>query len=172
MPEPLEKRYWDATVFLAWIKDEANRADVCEAIIGDARDGRCVIYTSMITLAEVTKTRRGPVQVGRDVEERIAQFFQNDYIKLIPVDQVIGTRARRLIWDFPFLGPRDAIHLATALQIGADALEHYDDDDFGRVSRLVSEQQLQGFPPVRHPHWTGQLTLQETPPSDPPPESN
>ena len=161
MPDPL-KRYWDSTSFLAWIKGEVNRADTCESIIQDAREGRCLIYSSTITLTEVTKTRRGSVQVGNDVEERITQFFQNDYIVLIPVSHAIATRARRLIWDFPFLGPRDAIHLATAMEAGVSVVEHYDDDDFGRVARQVAEQQLPGFPEIRHPKWIGQLVLPES----------
>jgi predicted nucleic acid-binding protein len=120
----------------------------------------------MITLAEVTKTRRGPVAVSEDVEPKITSFFMNEYVRLIPVDHVIGTRARRLIWDSPFLGPRDAIHIATALQVQADAIEHYD-NDFARVAREVAEQQTAGFPPIREPQWTGQPTLPGTEPTPP-----
>lgn len=158
MPEAL-KRYWDSTVFLALIKNEANRADTCEAIVNDAREGRCLLYTSVITLVEVIKTKRGQVQVGKDVEDQIARFFQNDFIRLIPVSHAIGTRARRLIWDFPFLGTRDALHLATALETGIDVLEHYDDDDFGKVAKRVAEEKLPGFPEIRHPKWIGQTEL-------------
>lgn len=53
-----------------------------------------------------------------------------------------------MIWDFPFLGPRDAIHIATALQVQADAIEHYD-NDFARVAKEVSERQTAGLPACR-----------------------
>lgn len=177
MPEPPLKRYWDSTVFLALIKNEENRADTCEAIVNDARNGRCVIYTSTMTLAEVIKTKRGPAQVGEEVERQITQFFQNDFIKLVPVSHAIGTRARRLIWDFSFLGTRDAIHLATALEMTINVLEHYDDDDFGRVAKRVTEERLPDFPEIRHPKWMGQPELPGVQPAAPspspdPPPSN
>jgi hypothetical protein len=75
MPEASEKRYWDSSVFLALIKDEQGRADTCEHIINDARAGRVAIYTSMITLTEVVKRRRGPVEADRGIEDVIAAFF-------------------------------------------------------------------------------------------------
>ena len=68
---------------MAWIKGEEGRADTCDRIISDAQNGLCVIYTSMITLAEVTKSRKGPMQVEKEVEQRISNFFKNDYIKLL-----------------------------------------------------------------------------------------
>lgn len=165
MTDAPTKRYWDSSVFLAWIKGEQGRADTVDKIIADAQNGLSVIYTSMVTLAEVTKPRRGPIQVGTEIEEKIAAFFKNDYIKLIPVDYLIGTKARRLIWDFPFLGPRDAIHIATAVHIGTEAIEHYDGGDFGRVAKRVAEQNLPGFPPIREPEWKGQEALFQEPPT-------
>ncbi len=110
-------------------------------------------------LVEVIKTKRGQAQVGKDVEEQITRFFQNDFIRLIPVSHAIGTRARRLIWDFAFLGTRDALHLATALEVSIEVLEHYDADDFGRVAKRVAEEKLPGFPEIRFPKWVGQPDL-------------
>lgn len=46
-----------------------GRADTVDKIIVDAQNGLCAIYTSMVTLAEVTKPRRGPIQVGQEIEE-------------------------------------------------------------------------------------------------------
>ena len=69
MPDAPAKRYWDSSVFLAWIKGEQGRADTVDKIIVDAQNGLCTIYTSMVTLAEVTKPRRGPIQVGQEIEE-------------------------------------------------------------------------------------------------------
>ncbi len=158
MAEEPTKRYWDSSVFLAWIKGEPGRADTVDKIIADAQAGRCVIYASMITLAEVTKPARGPIQVGKAVEDKIAAFFKNDYIKLVPVDYVIGTKARQLIWDFPFLGPRDSIHIATAIHVGVEAIEHYD-GDFEKVRLRASAQKVTGLPLIREPEWKGQETL-------------
>ena len=159
-PNP-ERRYWDSSAFLARIKREPGRADVCKSILDDAKAGRCVLYTSMITLTEVVKLRRGPVQIGKEDAEAIAAFFRNDYIKLVPVDHLIATRARLLIWEFPWLSARDAIHLATAIQLGTSVVEHYDDDDLGRVGVRITAENLPGFPEIRHPKWLGQMSLIE-----------
>lgn len=161
MADP-EKRYWDSSVFIARIKNEAGRADTCERILGDARAGRCVIYSSMIALTEVVKRRKGESPIDKATEEAITAFFRNDYIKLVPVDHLVATRARRLIWDFPWLQAPDAIHIATAIQIGIGVIEHYDDDDIGKVGERIKRESLTGFPEIRHPTWTGQMELGES----------
>jgi predicted nucleic acid-binding protein len=159
----VEKRYWDSSVFLASIKNEPNRADVCEKIIKDAGAGRCEIYTSMITLTEVVKRRAKENPIDPQTEVVISGFFRNSFIKPVPVDYIIATRARRLIWDFPWLSARDAIHIATAIELKIPILEHYDDDDIGKVGERVEKNNLPGFPDIRHPKWVGQLSLADTP---------
>lgn len=155
----VEKRYWDSSVFIASIREEPNRADICENIINDARAGRCEIYTSMMTLTEVVKRRPKENPIDPQTEATITAFFRNTFIKPVPVDFIIATRARRLIWDFPWLGARDALHIATALQLNILVLEHYDDDDIGKVADRVEKEKLTGFPVIRHPTWIGQMNL-------------
>ncbi len=159
MAGPL-KRYWDSSVFLDWIKEVEGHYQTCDLIIGDAQSNppKCLIYTSALALAEATKERKGPLAVGKETEEKITKFFKNDYIVVVPLDRVIAERARRLIWDFPFLKPRDAAHLATALAAGVDVIEAYD-ADFMRVAKQLTEQHISGFPPIREPEWTGQPEL-------------
>ena len=164
----VERRYWDSSVFIASIKNEPGRADVCEKILNDARAGRCDIYTSMITLTEVVKRRAKENPIDPKTEAAITAFFRNSFIKLVPVDFIVATRARRLIWDFPWLQTRDAIHIATALELKIPILEHYDDDDIGKVGERVEKDLLRGFPAIRHPKWVGQLSLAEAEPGDVP----
>lgn len=149
-------------MFLALIKNEPGRADTCENIVNDARAGRCDIYTSMLTLTEVVKRRAKENPIDPKTEVIIASFFRNTFIKLVPLDYIIATRARRLIWDFPWLGARDAIHIATALELKIPTLEHYDDDDIGAVAARIQRDGLQGFPEIRHPKWVGQMPLPVT----------
>lgn len=164
MPEPLLRRYWDSSVFLDWIKEEPGHADTCDKIIADAQAGKCVILTSAVTLAEVTKRRRGPLAVEPETEAKITAFFKNDYIVVIPADRVVTEHARRLIWEFPYLKARDAIHIATALIASANVIEAYD-ADFLRMG----EEGKEGYPPIRKPEWKGQETLSfpEIPPAAP-----
>jgi hypothetical protein len=164
MPEAILRRYWDSSPFLDWIKDDPQHADTCDKIIGDAREGRCIILTSAVTLAEVTKRRRGPLAVEPETEATITGFFKNDYIVIVPADRVVTERARRLIWDFPYLKARDAIHIATAILAEAHVIEAYD-EDFLRVG----EAQRPGYPLIREPKWTGQDSFTFTPvPTTPP----
>lgn len=156
-----EKRYWDSTVFLALIKNEEGRAETCENIVNDARAGRCEIWTSTVTLVEVVKLRARENPIDSRTEEIITKFLRNAFIKVIPLDAVTAAKARRLIWDFPWLLPRDAIHLATAIHIGSPVLEHYDDGDIGKVGQRVEAEKLPGFPEIRHPKWIGQLEIPE-----------
>src|SRR5690348_4830083 len=102
MPDGLVRRYWDAGVFVAWIKGEANRVQACEGIVREATEGGCELFTSALTLAEVTKDHSGPVAPTEEVQTRIRDFFRNDYVKLVMCDRVIGERARQLMWDYPF----------------------------------------------------------------------
>lgn len=155
----IEQRYWDSSVFIASIRNEPGRADVCENIINDARAGRCEIYTSMIALTEVVKRRPRENPIDPKTEATITTFFRNAFIKPIPVEYVIATRARRLIWDFLWLRAPDAIHIATALELKIPVLEHYDDDDLGKVAERVEKEGLPGFPTIRHPKWTGQIAM-------------
>jgi hypothetical protein len=83
--------------------------------------------------------------------------LRNAFIKLVPLDFRVATRARRLIWDFPWLTARDAIHIATAMEFGIPVVEHYDDDDFGKVAERIKNENLQGFPTIRNPHWVDRL---------------
>jgi predicted nucleic acid-binding protein len=161
----IEKRYWDSSVFLASIKNEADRADICEHIIEDARAGLVEIYTSMITLTEVVKRRAKENPIDANTERIITAFFKNAFIKTVPVDFIVATRARRLIWDFPWLTARDSIHIATALELKVPILEHYDDGDIGKVAEKIKSEGLAGFPTIRHPEWTGQMPLREGAPN-------
>lgn len=167
MADP-ERRYWDSSAFLALIKNEPDRAETCESIIGDARAGRCLIYTSMLTLTEVVKRRKGSAPVDKTTQETINAFFRNDFIKLVPVDHLIAERARNLIWDFPWLVARDAVHLATAMQLGISVVEHYDDDDLGRVGKRIEQDSLTGFPEIRAPKWVGQTIMPLEPSAEEP----
>ena len=128
----------------------------------------------MITLTEVVKRRHKENPIDAETEAVISAFFRNAFIKPGPVDLVIATRARRLIWEFPWLGPRDAIHIATALQLQIPVLEHYDEDDMGRVAARIAKDNLAGFPEIRHPAWIGQppLPISSTEPPAAPTEAS
>jgi predicted nucleic acid-binding protein len=120
-------RYWDAATFLAWLKPEPARKPACEGWLDLARQGKLLIVTSTVTLAEVVKFDKSDIlNLPPETAATIEGFFRNSWISLRNVDPDIGERARGLMWDHA-LRVRDAIHLATALRYRAPFLDTYDD---------------------------------------------
>jgi predicted nucleic acid-binding protein len=140
-----ERRYWDANVFLAYIKGERGRVEICEAIIQMARKDQCEIVTSTISLAEVVRTgHKGSVQITEANEKQIAGFFRNPWIVLVDFSPAQGELSRLLQWRAG-LKVRDAIHAATAMSAKVDVFETYD-PDFQKVRKSFPQ-----FPPIREP---------------------
>jgi predicted nucleic acid-binding protein len=87
-----------------------------------------------LCLVEVCKGP-GVVATGPDV---IAAYFQHDYILLVPVDSVVGTRARALMLAGLGLKPPDAVHLATALMSNSDEMHTFDDKLLGLNEKVIN----------------------------------
>jgi predicted nucleic acid-binding protein len=139
-------RYWDSTVFLAWLLPEAHRRKACQEVLREAKKGDVRILTSALTLVEVIKLKGNPM-LKEDQEKLIHGFFLNSYISVRNVDRFIAEKARVLIWKNS-VPPKDAIHIATALHFGAQYLDTFDADDMIRLSGKL------GSPPliIGHPH--------------------
>ena len=111
------RRYWDSDVFLGWLNREPERHSICEAIIEDAKSGRCEIATSTITFAEVHYVRNS--NESRAQIEAIEDLFDYSWVKAIDLDRIVARLARDLLFEFAStegLKPPDAIHLASAMQ--------------------------------------------------------
>jgi predicted nucleic acid-binding protein len=130
-----EKVYWDSSIWIALIKGEnINGVDRCETprlILEDAKAGKVLIYISRITVVEVQKKKNKPEL--NIVEDNSVQndFLKHNYIKHIDVDKKVAYLARDLAFTYK-LKPCDAIHLASAIKVNAEALHHWD-GDFGKV---------------------------------------
>lgn len=116
--------YLETSVFLAIIRSEKGRVDLCRAVLEDGRTGATKTITSALTLTEVV---RGPDGVlPEKADETIRGFFQHSWLKIISLDRIIASRARAVARDHG-LKPPDAIHLATALERGAKTLFTFDE---------------------------------------------
>ena len=140
-----EKRYWDSSVIIAYINEERGRVDVCKAILDDAEQGEMWIYTSALTITEVLKYK-GAKPITKDKKEKLAGFFQNDYIRIIQLDRWIAFNAQELYWDNG-IPPKDSLHVASALKAEVDVFETYDDDDLIKKSKTVGSPPLE----IRNP---------------------
>lgn len=126
----LTKTYWDACAWLGLINQEATRYDPLSRIYETARRGGLEIWTSAFTYAEVFKKKceAGVIaSLDDESEKEISDILSQDFIKIVPVDAIIGTNARKLLRAHHVLKkPQDAIHLATALWWNLNMLHTYD----------------------------------------------
>lgn len=122
-----DRRYWDANAFLGWFLAEQDKVSLCETVIRACERGECEIVTSAVSLTEVIKLK-GEEPLKEADEQKIKDFFENDYILIANLDRFIGEKARHLIWKHPSLKPKDALHLATAIHVECPYLDTFDRD--------------------------------------------
>jgi hypothetical protein len=134
--------YWDSSVFHALFGSEAGRVDVCLQIEKRAKDGLLEIYTSTVTFTECVWLKNNPNKLSRQHEAVIQRYFMHKYIKTINCDRTIAENARLLIWDYPHLKPKDAIHVASAISQQIDVLHSYDTDHLRMDGKI-------GIPPLQ-----------------------
>jgi predicted nucleic acid-binding protein len=122
--------YWDACTWIAMIQDEnvilaggavEPRGTMCRSVIEAAKKGNIEILTSTFNLVEVCKSNKVTV-------DKIAAFFDNDYILLVNLDRAVGERGRELMNAGYSLKPPDAVHLATAA-VSPDVEQFHTFDD-------------------------------------------
>jgi predicted nucleic acid-binding protein len=147
-------RCWDSSCFIALLNDEEEAED-CEKILNEAKEEKTSIIVSAIAQVEVIRPRGAPFPIAREHEETIRAFFENDYIKWRVVDRRIANLARDLCWKYG-VHPRDAVHLAVAIDTKCDLLETTD-RGFLQRDGTIMESQLK----ICKPRWTGQPDLFE-----------
>ena len=105
---------------------------------------------------EVVWIKGKPDKFDPSHEAILAAYFAHKYIRTVNCDRMMAEQARHLIWKYPHLKPKDAIHVATALSQQVDVLHTYDNDDLVKLNGKI------GNPPLRI----------ENPPQPPPPLSS
>ena len=138
-----ERVYWDSSVFHALFGMEAGRVEGCKAIEEAAQKGLVQIYTSTVTFVEVVWIKGKPDKFDSSHEALLAGYFAHKYIRAVNCDRVMAEQARQLIWKYPHLRPKDAIHVATAIAQQVDVLHTYDNDDLVKLNGKI------GNPPLR-----------------------
>ncbi|MFH1116662.1 MAG: PIN domain-containing protein [Pseudomonadota bacterium] len=150
-----ELRYWDSNCFLGWLKNEPSKASLCEGVIQGAEKGEFLIVTSALTLVEVVKLKHElPIPATDAI--RVQKFFESPFIRVRGVDRFLAEKARELVWHYQFLKPKDAVHVATAIDREIRIFDTFDEDLIRLSGRL-------GNPPMRigKPDRAYQLSLMD-----------
>lgn len=132
-------RYWDSDAFIGWLAEESDKVAECRAVIRAAEEGKTIIVTSALTIAEVLWLRGHP-RISADAAEKVERFFDHEYIVVNDLDRHLAEEARKLVWSHN-IRPKDAIHVATAIDATVDRMETFDGD-------LIKQSGSVGDPPL------------------------
>ncbi len=109
--------YWDSCVFLKYINNESE-SSIIEELMRRAESNQVNIFTSTITIAEVTHATQERNQSALDltIENTLQNLFSP--IKLVDYSITIGFETRNFIRNMMTqskkIKPIDGIHLTTA----------------------------------------------------------
>lgn len=132
-------RYWDSNAFIGWLAEEPDKADECRAVIRAAEEGKTQLVTSALTVAEVLWLRGEP-RIPAESAEKVQRFFEHEYIVVNDLDRRLAEHAQRLVWHQD-IKPKDAVHVATAIDAGVDRMETFDEG-------LIKKSGTVGDPPL------------------------
>ena len=133
MATSLKRVYWDACAWIALIQKEKirdargvvieDRETMCKTVISAAKAAKCEIVTSALSFVEVCKSP----EVRTEGEDKIAAFFEHEFIIVANLDRYAGERGRELmLMGYAGLKPPDASHVATAAISNADEMHTFD----------------------------------------------
>lgn len=137
--------YWDSDAFLGWLQEETDKVELCKGTLGRAKAGEVIIFTSALTIAEVLWRRGGP-RLPKDKAIVLRKFFRQSYIRVRGVSRAIAESAQDVVWDHG-IKPKDAIHVATALEAGILTLETFDGDLLKKTGTIGSLVIRKPIPP-------------------------
>jgi predicted nucleic acid-binding protein len=148
----VELRYWDANAFLAYFQAEEGRVDSCEAALELAEQGKVLIVTSALTLAEVLALRgKKKLPPNPKMKKKVIDFFKNEFIAVQNVTREVAELSRDLVWD-QGIKPKDAVHVASALAAEVTVFETYDRPLIRKGNKAVPKIKFREPPPRGQPN--------------------
>ncbi len=132
-------RYWDSDCFLGWLLEEPDKVEQCRQVLSAAEDGKILIVTSALTIAEVLALR-GRLKIPAADREKVEKFFRQEYVVVRNITRRISEDARSFVWDFG-VAPKDALHVATAIEAKLPLMNTFD-------RKLKNKSGKIGMPPL------------------------
>ena len=119
--------YFDSCVFLAWLKDEAGRADIIAQIFEEAAKENMKILISTLAIAEVLNIQGYKSPIPKEQRDQVKRLFANKWIIPKGLNRRMAEISQELVWEYG-VEPKDGIHVATAMIYNVPYLYSYDDD--------------------------------------------
>lgn len=123
-----EKVYWDSCVWIALINKESRSFENIRPIFERAKKSEVEIYTSIVSLMEVSKKRNCDFSDGSTIIDDIEDFkkiFFYDFINRLQLDINVALLANNFV-KCNKINPLDAIHLASSCCYACDIVYTYD----------------------------------------------
>ncbi len=121
MPGNVPRVYADANVLLAYVGNEAGRADTVESILEDARESRVELLTSVLSIAEVAYVQSdSSSDFSSAGDAAIDELWKPaSPVTIVDISETVAREARGVIRNarqrsIGRVGAADAIHLASA----------------------------------------------------------
>ena len=128
------------------MQDEADKVESCRQVLAAAEDGKVLIVTSALTIAEVLALR-GRLKIPATERSKVEGFFRNEYIVVRNITRRISEAARTYVWDYG-VDPKDALHVATAIDAGIQTLNTFDKGLIKKSGKIGNPALL-----IAHPSW-------------------
>lgn len=139
---------WDSCVLIELIQGKGGRFENIMPIYNEGMQGNLSVVASTMVRAEVCPK-------SDEQRERVLEFLKHGWFVFRQLDVRIAARASEIVLESDSnISPGDAVHVATALSVGALALLTYDGDPKkgrtrGRKNRLLKfDQKFGGLPIV------------------------
>ena len=136
MPDKVPRVYADANVLLAYVGNEAGRADTVQSILEDARQSRVELLTSVLSIAEVAYVQTdSSADFSSAGDAAIDELWKPaSPITLVDISETVAREARGVIRQAKqksagAVRSADAIHLASAQMHGCDRFFTYEHDN-------------------------------------------
>jgi predicted nucleic acid-binding protein len=153
----MQRRYWDSDCFLGWLQAEPDKEASCREVLEAAQDGHILIVTSALTIAEVLALK-GAAPIPAENRQVVEDFFRNDYIVVRNITRRVAEKARSYVWDHG-VRPKDALHVATAIDAGLDLFNSFDQPLIGKSGQIGNNPLI-----IERPSWVAPRLPLEDPP--------
>lgn len=130
------RRYFDSAVITRLVENRDPELTI-QTLVQEAASGNWTLVLSTVSMLEVTRETGKPVDPLKYA--RILEFFENEYIFVRELDVLLAEQALKLIYNYLWLRPNDAAHLAAAIDMKCQIFYTYDEE---LISKFDNEHGL------------------------------